>query len=138
MWFKVVGAMFFGVIALALLSDLYVVYTIHQKAGRSIQHALDAGIVQATHENPLTKGNIELVKYEVMATAREVFQESMNVDEKLENEMMSDSQLQFDIYYNGKTPMVEAIFHTQVSFSVPFIEYPVTVKRKIDYQSIYK
>lgn len=136
MWIKVLGTILLGVMALAFLSDLYVIDTVYSKAGRSMEHALDAGIVKTTVSDDAQKGTIR-VNAELTAATRQAFRTNMDLDGDLENNILKNSQFELRPHYHGEVPIIEVEFHTNVSFSLPFIQYPITVKRQIDYQSIY-
>ena len=136
---KVFGVMLFGVLGLAVLTDWYVTDTVYDSAGRGIENALDASIVKTGIVLDAQQGNVQLQKSQLLSAVKQEFIRNQNLNTEMENSIMKDSDLQLHLEYDADgVPWVTAIFHTKVSFMLPFIEYPVTVNRKIAYEGVYK
>jgi hypothetical protein len=136
---KVVGIMLFGVIGLAFFTDWYVTDTVYDSTGRGIEHALDASIVKTGIVLDAQQGHVQLQQSQLLTTVKQEFIRNQNLNTEMENSIMKDSDLQLHLEYDANgVPWVTATFHTKVSFMLPFIEYPVTVYRKIAYEGVYK
>ncbi|MNW32167.1 hypothetical protein D3C74_91030 [compost metagenome] len=138
MWVKVLAVILFGTIALAFLTDLYVIEQTYGKAGRAIEHSIDAGIIHSGIVEDAQEGVVRLEVAALRESVRDEFQDYMHLDDNLENRIMKDSQFDVSISYNDEVPIVNVLFSTSVSFSIPDIDYPITVKRNILYESVYK
>ena len=138
MWVKLLGLILFGTICLAFTMDLYVIETTYRKAGPAIEHSIDAAIVRAGIVEDAKEGVVRLEVSTLRDAVRDEFQKYMGLDSNLESEIMKDSQLETFITYHGERPIINVKFNTNVSFTVPEIEYPITVKRDISYESVYK
>lgn len=139
MWMKVLGVILFGILGLALLADLYVIEDIYDSAGRAVEHSIDAGIVRSGIVTDAQHGFVQLEQHALKAATQGEFIRSLKLDSNMENKVMKNSQFDLELKYDTDgIPWVEVVFKTQVSFSLPDIEYPVTVTRKIAYGSMYK
>ena len=138
MWVKLLGLILFGTICLAFLTDLYVIESTYRKAGPAIEHAIDAAIIRAGIVEDAQEGVVRLEVSTLRDAIRSEFQKYMDLDDNLENKIMNDSYLETFISYVDERPIVNVKFNTNVSFTIPEIEYPVTVKRDVSYESVYK
>ncbi|MEC0167368.1 hypothetical protein [Paenibacillus graminis] len=138
MWFKTFGTILFGLIMIAFIADLSVVYSVHDSSGRAIEHAIDAGIVQSTISADAQEGHVQLQGDVLISTIKDRFRSSMNLSAGLENSVMKNSQLEVFLHYDSNgVPWVDVTFVTQVSFVLPGVHYPVNVRRVIPYESDY-
>lgn len=139
MWIKVLGIIFFGVFAIAFSSDLYVIDYTYNSTGRGIEHGIDAGIIRSGIVVDAQQGIVQLEESSLKDATKSEFMRYMKMDMNLENAIMKNSEFDLNLTYDAEgVPWVQVEFHTRVSFSIPFIDYPVTVNRKIAYESIYK
>lgn len=138
MWVKILAIMLFGTIGLAFLADLYVIEQTYTDTGRAIGHSIDAGIIRSGIVEDAQEGVVRLEVTALKSAVRDEFQNYLGLDDKLENRIMKDSELDVSISYSDEVPVVNVVFSTKVSFSIPDIDYPVTVKRNILYESVYK
>lgn len=62
----------------------------------------------------------------------------MNLDPLMENAYMSGSQLDLKISYDSDgIPWIQVEFKTRISYSIKEISYPLSLSRRIAYESIY-
>lgn len=139
MWVKVMGVILFGVLGIALLTDWYVIDRVYDAVGRGIEHSIDAGIVRSGIVTDAQQGVVQLEPEALKAATKSEFIRYLGLSTNLENAIMKDSSFDLKLDYDDNgVPWVQVEFHTKVSFSFPDIEYPVTVNRKVAYESIYK
>lgn len=131
--------MLFGFIGLAFLAGWYVVDSTYQSTGRGIEQGLDAGIIKSGYVEDAQKGYVRLEEKSLQYAVKEAFRKNMNLDSQLENNIMKNSQFQLQLTHDSNgVPWIEVEFHTHVSLFIKQIQYPITVNRKIGYESIYK
>ncbi|MGG4108827.1 hypothetical protein AAXB25_33535 [Paenibacillus lautus] len=136
---KAIGTILFGIIALALITDIVVVNYVHDSSGRAIEHSLDAGIVESGIVLDAQAGIVQLEPSSLKAAVQRQFIDSLNLSTSMENKVMKNSRMDLEMTYDGNDiPWIEVVFHTNVSFAIPGVTHDVTVNRKIAYESIYK
>lgn len=138
MWVKILGVILIGTIALGFISDLVVIDHVYSKGGRSIEHSIDAGIIKSGIVEDAQQGIVRLNESELKDATEAEFRHNMDLDSKLENKIMKNSQFNLQLTYVDGIPWIEVEFRTHVSFTLPFIKYPITIRRKIAFESTYK
>ncbi|EJW14338.1 hypothetical protein M5X00_24320 [Paenibacillus alvei] len=138
MWFKVIFSIFIGMIAIGFLSDLWVLDRTFNDAGRAIEHSLDAGIIESGIVEDAQQGIVRLEESALRDSTKAAFKRNMKLDQNLENKIMKNSQFDLSKTYIDGVPWIQVEFKTHVTFSFPDVKYPITVNRKIAFESIYK
>lgn len=138
MWIKVLGMILFGVIGIAFLMDLTIINYSYESAGRGIEHALDAGIIESGYVIDAQEGTVALDEEKLIQSTKQEFIRYMKFNNQMENQVMKDTSFQVQLSYDQEgIPWVQIQFHAKVSFSIPGVTYPVDVKRKIAYESTF-
>jgi len=136
---KWLGVLLFSLLLLSFVTDRYVISYTYESAGRGIEHSIDAGIVKAGIITDAQAGFVQLDEDSLRNTIRSEFIRNMKLNSTMESKYMKQSALEIEINYDANdVPWIQARFKTQVSFSFPWASYPITVNRKIAYESIYK
>lgn len=139
MWIKVLGAILFGLILVVLVMDLLVVDSVYDSTGRTIENAIDAGIIRSGIVTDAQQGRVQLEQNTLRSATREAFIQSLGLNDAMENPVMKSSSFELHLTYDsGDVPWIDVVFRTHVSFALPGVSYPVTVHRNIPYESIYK
>lgn len=138
MWFKALFGVLLGIIAIGFLSDMLILDKTYTDSGRAIEHSIDAGIVESGIVEDAQQGIVRLEESALRDATKAAFRRNMNLDDKLENKIMKNSQFDLKKTYVDSVPWIQVEFRTHVTFAFPDVQYPVTVKRKIAFESIYK
>ncbi|WP_213428532.1 MULTISPECIES: hypothetical protein [Paenibacillus] len=135
---KIMAIILFGSMGLAFVLDLIVINEVHSQAGRAIEHSIDAGIVYSGKVEDAKQGIVRLDEWALREATRSEFQKNMGLDNHLENKIIKNGQFRLKLDYIEETPLILVEFGGDVSFSLPFLDYPITVQRRVPYESIYK
>ncbi|BFH18137.1 hypothetical protein J6TS7_38220 [Paenibacillus dendritiformis] len=138
MWIKAMFSIFIGMIAIGLMSDLWVLDRTYNDSGRAIEHSLDAGIIESGIVDDAQQGIVRLEESALRDATKAAFRRNMKLDQNLENKIMKNSHFELKKTYIDGVPWIQVEFRTHVTFAFPDVQYPVTVKRKIAFESIYK
>lgn len=138
MWMKVIAVILFGTLGLAFVCDLIVIDEVYSKAGRAVEHSIDAGIIHSGIVEDAQQGIVRLNEPDLRDATQTAFRRNMNLDSQLQNKIIKNGRFNLKLDYIDSVPWIQVEFKTDVSFSLPFIKYPITITRKVPYESIYK
>lgn len=131
---------------LVFLSLVYVdVSTVNQagmKIKRSLDRAIDAGIIYGTIEDDYSKGRIRLDEAKVREGTEDIFRKNLRLDTSLSNEAYKNGNLVVNVTYHNGSPRVTASYKADIKLVAGHIvgleTYDMEVKRQTPYLSDYK
>ncbi|NOU80777.1 hypothetical protein GC101_18095 [Paenibacillus sp. LMG 31459] len=138
MWMKIWGAILIGTLFVIFSCDTYTVKYLYTKSGRGIEQSIDAGIIEAGIVTDAQQGTVTLDENILKNAVKREFIRYMNLDSMMENAYMKNSQLDMSISYDSNgNPWIQVEFRTHISYSIRDISYPLTLSRRIAYESTY-
>ncbi|MEK4108638.1 MULTISPECIES: hypothetical protein [Paenibacillus] len=138
MWMKLWGAILIGTFFFIFSFDTYSVSYLYAKSGRAFEHSIDAGIIESGIVTDAQQGTVTLDEDMLRSAVKREFIRYMNLDPLMENAYMSGSQLDLKISYDSDgIPWIQVEFKTRISYSIKEISYPLSLSRRIAYESIY-
>lgn len=136
---KWIFILFIGMIGIGFTVDYLVITDGHESVGRSMEQALDSGIIASEYIDDASKGSVQIDVAVLQKAVREEFQRNMRLDANLENNVYKNTTFIINYRYDayGK-PWIQMEFHTRVSFMFgEIISYPIDIKRNIAYEAAY-
>ena len=109
---------------------------------RSLDRAIDGGIIYGTNEDDYSKGFIYLKEDQVRESVRSLIQKNLKLDSSLSSEAYRNGELFVSITYFDGIPRVEATFRAGVKMIagglVGLDTYNLEVTKRTPYLSDYK
>lgn len=135
---EIMGAILIGTFFVIFSFDTYSVGYLYAKSGRGFEHSIDAGIIESGIVTDAQQGTVTLDEDMLRSAVKREFIRYMNLDPLMENAYMSGSQLDLKISYDSDgIPWIQVEFKTRISYSIKEISYPLSLSRRIAYESIY-
>jgi len=131
-----------GLFVSILLMDMTTVWVLRSKIGASLEAALDAAMVGGLREYDARGGRIVIDESGGQALAAAYLKENLNLNDRLENSLMTKTRLEVTIVQDGDKPRGRAFFRAVVTVMVPKLfgleGIPVVVSKTQYHLSSYK
>lgn len=121
---KTLWSMLGALLISIVIMELGKVYVTYDKIYTVTEHALDAALIQGIKEQDARYGVLYIDAELAKAAAEETFKENLGLDDNLENEIMKDTRVFFEIH-QGSTenpsgvPYVSGVVYTSVTAMSP-------------------
>jgi len=139
---KMMFLIYLLVFAGLLSTDVLSLNQASDRVKRTLDRAIDGGIIYGTIEDDYAKGKIRLDEDKVRQGISDIFRKNLALDEKLSSETYQRGNLAVVITYHNGAPSVEATFNASVKMGagrlVGLDTYDIEVKKRTPYLSDYK
>ncbi|MFB5268146.1 hypothetical protein ACE41H_15365 [Paenibacillus enshidis] len=141
--FKIMIITYLAIFLVLLSVDLGIYVKANESVKRTLDKAIDSGIILATDINDYSNGGIKLEQGELYDGVRSIFRDNLKLDSNLSNTVYKDGKLEVRMEYRSDgAPRVVAKFTCNVVMvSGRFIgleSRPMSVTKITPYNSEYK
>lgn len=135
---KVLTVLVVLIFGLSLYVDYHATDLVYERAGRTTEQAIDAGIIKSEGELNDSWGSVRIDEDVLKKTIRDEFIKSMKLDDNLENRIMKNTTLKviYKLDADG-VAWVNVKFSTHVSLMLKEISHPVDINRSIAFEPTY-
>ncbi|OAB30513.1 hypothetical protein [Paenibacillus macquariensis] len=139
---KLMLLIYFLVFGLLASVDLISISRAEDNIKRSLDRAIDGGIIYGTNEDDYSKGLIYLNEDKVRQGVRDLIQKNLKLEPTLSSEAYQNGELIVNITYHDGVPRVEATFRAAIKMiaggMVGLDTYPLEITKRTPYLSDYK
>lgn len=132
-----IALLLFASIGLLLLRDVVFTYHVYLKIEKSVEQGLDAAIVASSEDADNQRGGLKINMPVANEALKEALILNMDLNSKLESDIMQESSLHANISYHGKLPRLEARFDTKIELVtgkwLGLPAWPLMVKKHTPY-----
>ncbi|RUT38687.1 hypothetical protein EJP82_26815 [Paenibacillus anaericanus] len=139
---KTMFVIYFLVIAALIFTDVSILNQAADNAKRTLDRAIDGGIIYGTIEEDYIKGRIRLDEDKVRKGINDLFRKNLNLDSSLSSETYQRGKLIVTITYHNGAPSVEAEYVAAIKMVagklVGLETQDIDIKKRTPYLSDYK
>lgn len=139
---KYMFAILFGAFFLFVMSDVLRIWFAYDKIAKALSQSVDAGLIQGTDESTLNLGKLQINLNDAQSGIISVLKSNLRLDNALESDVYTGSQLSVQMTYMNGIPRLEATFSTHISLIAGkmfgYTAYPMQINKRTPYLMNYK